>query len=438
MAFEGLTEKLQHIFSKLTNRGKLTEVEVKAAMREIKLVLLEADVNFKVVKSFIQDITDRAVGEEVLKSLTPGQQVVKIVRDELVKILGEKTVGVNFASNPPTIIMMCGLQGSGKTTMCGKLAKMWGKTGKSVMLAALDIYRPAAIKQLEVVAGNAGAAFFERGQQDPVLTAKQALAEAHKKLSDVLIFDTAGRLHIDSDMMEELKRIDAEVKPHEKLLVVDAMTGQDAVNAATAFNESLELDGIILTKLDGDTRGGAAISVKAVTGKPIKFAGIGEKLDDIEVFHPDRMAGRILGMGDVLTLIEKAEQNFEEEKVAALEKKLRKAEFTLEDFLEQMEQIKHMGNLGDMLSMLPGGNKFSGFQPDEKQMARTEAIIKSMTPGERRNPAVIGGSRKKRISKGSGTQVQDVNRLLSQFEQMTKLMKTMSKRGKGGMMRMPF
>ncbi len=438
MAFEGLAEKLQHVFSKITNRGKLTEVEVKAAMREVKLVLLEADVNFKVVKSFIQNVSDRAVGEEVLKSLTPGQQVIKIVRDELVKTLGEKHVGVNFASNPPTIIMMCGLQGSGKTTMCGKLAKMWGKTGKSVMLAALDIYRPAAIKQLEIVAGNSGAAFFERGQQDPVTTAKQALAEAQKKLIDILILDTAGRLHIDREMMEELKRVDAAVKPHEKLLVVDAMTGQDAVNAASAFNESLELGGVILTKLDGDTRGGAAISVKAVTGKPIKFAGTGEKLGDIEAFHPDRMAGRILGMGDVMTLIEKAEQSFEADKVAALEKKLRKAEFTLEDFLEQMGQIKNMGGLGDMLSMIPGGSKLAGAQIDEKQMARTEAIIKSMTPGERRNPSIIGGSRKKRIARGSGTQVQDINRLLSQFEQMTKLMKSMGKRGKGGMMRLPF
>lgn len=438
MAFEGLSEKLQHVFSKITSRGKLTEVDVKAAMREVKLVLLEADVNFKVVKSFIQNVTDRAVGEEVLKSLTPGQQVIKIVRDELVKTLGEKHVGVNFASNPPTVIMMCGLQGSGKTTMCGKLAKMWGKTGKSVMLAALDIYRPAAIKQLEIVAGNSGAMFFERGQQDPVVTAKQALAEAQKKLVDILILDTAGRLHIDSGMMEELKRVDAAIKPHEKLLVVDAMTGQDAVNAATAFNESLELDGVVLTKLDGDTRGGAAISVKAVTGKPIKFAGVGEKLEDIEAFHPDRMAGRILGMGDVLSLIEKAEQSFEVDKAAALEKKLRKAEFTLEDFLDQMGQIKKMGNLGDMLSMLPGGNKLAGAQVDEKQMARTEAIIQSMTPAERRNPSIIGGSRKKRIARGSGTQVQDINRLLAQFEQMTKLVKSMTKRGRGGMMKMPF
>lgn len=438
MAFEGLSEKLQHVFSKLTNRGKLTEVEVKAAMREVKLVLLEADVNFKVVKSFIQNVTEKAVGEEVLKSLTPGQQVIKIVRDEMVSTLGEKHAAVNFSSNPPTVIMMCGLQGSGKTTMCGKLAKMWGKAGKSVMLAALDIYRPAAIKQLEIVAGNAGALFFEKGQQDPVITAKQALAEAQKKLVDILILDTAGRLHIDSDMMEELRRVAAAIKPHEKLLVIDAMTGQDAVNAASAFNESLELDGIVITKLDGDTRGGAAISVKAVTGKPIKFAGIGEKLEDIEVFHPDRMAGRILGMGDVLTLIEKAEQNFDADKAAALEKKLRKAEFTLEDFLEQMGQIKNMGNLGDMMSMLPGGNKLSGLQVDEKQMARTEAIIQSMTPQERRNPNIIGGSRKKRIARGSGTQVQDINRLLSQFEQMTKLIKSMTKRGRGGMMRMPF
>ena len=437
MAFEGLAQKLQHVFSKLTNRGKLTELDIKTAMREVKLVLLEADVNFKVVKSFIKSVTERANGEEVLKSLTPGQQVIKIVRDEMVNILGEKHVEVNFSSNPPTIVMVCGLQGAGKTTMCGKLAKMWGKNGKSVMLAALDIYRPAAIKQLEIVADKAGAAFFEKGQQDPVKTAKQAVAEAQKKLVDILILDTAGRLHIDEEMMDEVRRVAGAVKPHEKLLVVDAMTGQDAVNAASAFNESLALDGVVLTKLDGDTRGGAAISVKAVTGKPIKFAGIGEKLEDIEVFHPDRMAGRILGMGDVLTLIEKAEQTFEADKAAELEKKLRKAEFTLEDFLEQMDQIKNMGNLGDMLAMMPGGNKLSGMQLDEKQMARTEAIIKSMTRDERRRPAIIGGSRRKRIANGSGTKVQDVNKLLNQFEQMKKMMKSMTKRGRAGM-RMPF
>lgn len=439
MAFEGLAEKLQHIFSKITNRGKLTELEVKAALKEVKLVLLEADVNFKVVKGLIDRISERAVGQDVLTSLTPGQQVIKIVRDELVSTLGEKSEPVHFAANPPTIVMMCGLQGAGKTTMCGKLAAMWKKSGRSVMLAALDIYRPAAIQQLGIVAEKAGAMFFERGQQDPVKTAKQAVAEAEKKLVDVLILDTAGRLHIDQEMMDEVKHIADAVKPHEKLLVVDAMTGQDAVNAAAAFNEKLALDGVVLSKLDGDARGGAAISVRAVTGKPIKFAGIGEKLTDVEVFHPDRMASRILGMGDVLSLIEKAEQNFEADKAAALEKKLRKAEFTLEDFLDQMAEIKKMGNLGDMLSMLPGGNKLSGMQLDEKQMAHTEAIIKSMTLEERRRPQIIGGSRKKRIAAGSGTKVQDVNRLLNQFEQMTKMMKGMSgKRLKKGMHGMPF
>lgn len=439
MAFEGLAEKLNHIFSKITNRGKLTELEVKAALKEIKLVLLEADVNFKVVKGLIDRISERAVGQEVLSSLTPGQQVIKIVRDELVLTLGEKTEPVHFAANPPTIVMMCGLQGAGKTTMCGKLAAMWRKGGRSVMLAALDIYRPAAIQQLGIVAEKAGALFFERGTQDPVKTAKQAVAEAEKKLVDVLILDTAGRLHIDEEMMDEVRCIADAVKPHEKLLVVDAMTGQDAVNAASAFNDKLALDGVVLSKLDGDARGGAAISVRAVTGKPIKFAGVGEKLTDVEVFHPDRMAQRILGMGDVLSLIEKAEQNFQAEKAEALEKKLRKAEFTLEDFLDQMGEIKKMGNLGDMLSMLPGGNKLSGLQLDEKQMAHTEAIIKSMTPEERRRPQIIGGSRKKRIASGSGTKVQDVNRLLNQFEQMTKLMKGMSgKRGKRGLFGMPF
>ena len=439
MAFEGLAEKLQHVFSKLTSRGKLTEVEVKAAMREVKLVLLEADVNFKVVKGFVQRVTERSIGEEVLTSLTPGQQVIKIVRDELVAELGEKHEGVRFAANPPTVVMMCGLQGAGKTTMCGKLAKLWKKDGKSVMLAALDIHRPAAIRQLEVVAEKAGAAFFEKGTQDPAKTAQQALAEAKKKLIDVLILDTAGRLHIDAEMMDEASRIAAAVNPHEKLLVVDAMTGQDAVNAAAAFNERLTLDGIVLTKLDGDTRGGAAISARAVTGKPIKYAGVGEKMEDVEAFHPDRMAGRILGMGDVLSLIEKAEQSFEMGKAEELEKKLKKAEFTLEDFLDQMAQIKKMGGVGDMLAMLPGGSKLSGMELDEKQMARTEAIIKSMTPEERRRPIIIGGSRKKRIAAGSGTKVQDVNRLLGQFEQMTKMLKSMSgKRGRKGMLGMPF
>ncbi len=438
MAFEGLSQKLQHVFSKLTNRGKLTELEVKEAMREVKLALLEADVNFKVVKGFVASVTERAIGEGVLTSLTPGQQVIKIVRDELVHTLGDKNEGVKTSSEPPTVIMMCGLQGAGKTTMCGKLAKMWIKQGKKVMLVALDIYRPAAIDQLGRVAQQAGAEFFEKGQQDVVKTAQQALKLAQSKLMDYVILDTAGRLHIDSDMMEELIRVDEKINPDEKLLVVDAMTGQDAVNAATAFNESLELDGVVLTKLDGDTRGGAAISVKAVTGKPIKFAGIGEKLDDVEVFHPDRMAGRILGMGDMLTLIEKAEQSFETQKAEELERKIRKAQFTLEDFLEQMDQLKNMGGIEEMLAMMPGSNKLSGMQLDEKQMARTEAIIKSMTPQERRTPNIIGGSRKKRIANGSGTKVQDVNKLLSQFEQMKKMMKNMTKRGRKGMMNMPF
>ncbi len=438
MAFEGLSQKLQHVFSKLTNRGKLTELEVKEAMREVKLALLEADVNFKVVKSFVASVTERAIGEGVLTSLTPGQQVVKIVRDELVHILGDKNEDVKTSSEPPTVIMMCGLQGAGKTTMCGKLAKMWIKQGKKVMVVALDIYRPAAIDQLGRVAQQAGAEFFEKGQQDVIKTAQQAMKLAQSKLMDYVILDTAGRLHIDSDMMDELIRVAEKIKPDEKLLVVDAMTGQDAVNAATAFNESLELDGVVLTKLDGDTRGGAAISVKAVTGKPIKFAGIGEKLDDVEVFHPDRMAGRILGMGDMLTLIEKAEQNFETEKAEELERKIRKAQFTLEDFLEQMDQLKNMGGIEEMLSMMPGGSKLSGMQLDEKQMGRTEAIIKSMTPQERRAPNIIGGSRKKRIAKGSGTKVQDVNKLLSQFEQMKKMMKNMTKRGRKGMTNLPF
>ena len=438
MAFEGLSQKLQHVFSKITNRGKLTELEVKEAMREVKLALLEADVNFKVVKSFVAAVTERAIGEGVLTSLTPGQQVIKIVRDELVHTLGDKNEGIKTSPEPPTVVMMCGLQGAGKTTMCAKLAKMWIKQGKKVMLVALDIYRPAAIDQLGRVALQAGAEFFEKGQQDVVKTAQQALKLAQSKLMDYVILDTAGRLHINAEMMDELIRVAEKIKPDEKLLVVDAMTGQDAVNAATAFNESLELDGVILTKLDGDTRGGAAISVKAVTGKPIKFAGTGEKLDDVEVFHPDRIAGRILGMGDMLTLIEKAEQNFEAEKAEELERKIKKAQFTLEDFLEQMDQLKNMGGIEEMLAMMPGGNKLSGMQLDEKQMARTEAIIKSMTPQERRAPNIIGGSRKKRIARGSGTKVQDVNRLLSQFEQMKKMMKNMTKRGRKGMMNMPF
>lgn len=439
MAFESISEKLQHIFSKLKNKGKLTELEVKAAMRELRLVLLEADVNFKVVKAFVERVTQRAVGEDVLNSLTPAQQVIKIVRDELKKELGETHSSVRFAANPPTVVMMCGLQGAGKTTMCGKLAKLWKKAGRSVMLAALDIHRPAAIKQLEVVANNAGAAFFEKGTQDPAKTARQAVEEALKKIIDVVILDTAGRLHIDEQMMQEATKIANAAQPDEILLVVDAMSGQDAVNAALAFNERLELNGVILTKLDGDTRGGAAISVVTVTGKPIKFVGVGEKLDDVQVFHPDRMADRILGMGDVMSIIEKAEQSIDAQKAAEMEKKLKRAEFTLDDFLDQMAQIKKMGGIADMLSLLPGGSRLKGIEPDEKHMAHTEAIIKSMTAAERNKPSIIGGSRKKRIAAGSGTKVQDVNKLLSQYEQMQKMIKSMSgKNARRGKIGLPF
>lgn len=438
MAFEGLAEKLQNIFKKLTGRGKLNEQDVKAAMREVKLVLLEADVNFKVVKDFINAVTEKAVGEEILKSLTPGQHVIKIVNEQMTELLGGKHKGIQFAQDPPTVVMMCGLQGAGKTTMCGKLAMSLKKQGKTCMLAACDIYRPAAIKQLQIVAQNAGVPFFEMGQVKPTVIAREAIKEAGKKLIDVVLLDTAGRLHIDEDMMAELEQVKKEARPNETLLVVDSMTGQDAVNAASTFNDRIGIDGIILTKLDGDTRGGAALSVKAVTGKPVKFAGIGEKLSDIEAFHPDRMASRILGMGDVLTLIEKAEGAFEAEKAAKLEKKLRTEQFTLEDFLEQMEQIKNMGSLGDILSMLPGGSKLSGLDVDEKQMAHTEAIIKSMTRQERIDPGIINGSRRKRIAAGSGTKIQDVNRLLNQFEQMKKMIKQFSgKHGRRGMFNLP-
>jgi len=439
MAFEGLTEKLQHVFKRITARGKLTPLDVKEAMREVKLALLEADVNFKVVKNFIREVSEKASGESVLNSLTPGQQVIKIVRDEMTALLGGEIARVAFAPKPPTMVMMCGLQGTGKTTMCAKLAKLWKKQGKSPLLAACDVYRPAAIRQLGVVGEQAGVDVFEMGQADPVKIAKQALKTAEKNANDVVIFDTAGRLHIDEQMMDELQRIGTAVKPHEILLVVDAMTGQDAVNAAEAFDERMQLTGVILTKLDGDTRGGAALSVKAVTGKPVKFAGTGEKLDDIEPFYPDRMASRILGMGDMMTLIEKAEDAFEAEKTKKLEKKIRSDKLTLEDFLDQMEQLKNMGPIGDMLSMLPGGNKLSGMSLDEKQIERTEAIIKSMTIEERRDPHIVNGSRRRRIAKGSGVKIQDVNRLLTQFEQMKKMMKQFSgKRGKKGMMNLPF
>lgn len=441
MAFEGLAEKLQHVFDKLTRRGKLSEADIKAAMREVKLALLEADVNFLVVKKFVKAVSEKAVGSEVLESLTPGQQVIKIVRDELVSLLGGQISEVKFASAPPTVILMAGLQGAGKTTMCGKLGLHFKKMGKKPMLVACDIYRPAAIDQLKVVGGQAEVPVFEMGQKNPSKIYKEALKECKNKGCDVLIVDTAGRLHIDEQMMAELTELRQTANPAEVLLVIDAMTGQDAVNAAKAFNEQVELTGVILTKTDGDTRGGAALSVKDVTGKPIKFVGTGEKLTDLEPFYPDRMASRILGMGDVMSLIEKAEQNFDEKQARELEQKIRSQKLNLNDFLEQMRQISKMGSMEDILGMLPGGSKLAGASIDEKQLKRTEAIITSMTNAEREEPSIINGSRRKRIAAGSGTSVQDVNRLLNQFEQMKKMMKMMTGKGKKrrkGMMGLPF
>ena len=442
MAFEGLSGKLQNIFKKLTGRGKLNEKDVQEAMREVKLALLEADVNFLVVKQFIKDVTVRAVGQEVLESLTPGQQVIKIVNEEMTRLMGGTNAKLEYGSVTPSVILMAGLQGAGKTTMCGKLAAYIKKNhAKSPRLVACDIYRPAAIKQLQVVGEKISIPVFERGQSDPARTAQEAIDYARRNFHDVVILDTAGRLHIDADMMQELVRVKNVAKPAEILLVVDAMTGQDAVNVAKTFNETLELSGVILTKLDGDTRGGAALSVRSVTGKPIKFSGIGEKLTDIEPFHPDRMASRILGMGDVLSLIEKAQANFDEKKAVELAEKLRKDAFTLEDFLEQFRQMKSMGSIQDILGMMPGldASKLGNVEVDEKQMARMEAIILSMTKAERANPDILNFSRRKRIARGSGTTLQDVNRLLNQFEATRKMMKQFSgARGKKGRMRMPF
>ena len=444
MAFEGLTEKLQSAFKKLTGKGKLNEKDVKEAMREVKLALLEADVNFIVVKNLIKKITERAVGSEILGSLTPGQQVIKIVNEELTALMGGSHSKVVMASKPPTVLMLVGLQGAGKTTHAGKLANYFRKQGKNPLLVACDIYRPAAIKQLQVVGEKVNTPVFERGQSDPVQIAREALNYAIEHHNDIVLMDTAGRLHIDEELMNELKTIKAEIKPHEILLIVDAMTGQDAVNAAKSFNEQLGIDGLILTKLDGDTRGGAALSAKAVTGKPIKFAGIGEKLDDLEVFHPDRMANRILGMGDVLTIIEKAQANLDLKKAQEMEKKLRTQTFTLDDYLEQLEQVKNMGSMQDILSMIPGMNskKLSGIQLDEKQIPRTQAIIQSMTPKERTNPSIINASRRKRIAAGSGTRIQDVNQLLKSYEELKRMMKQMTDmtKGKGrkGKFKLPF
>lgn len=436
MVFESLSEKLQAAFKGLTGRGKLTEKDVKEAMRTVKLALLEADVNFKIVKDFVQTVTDRAIGEEVLNSLTPGQQVIKIVNEELTKLMGEKNVKLTVSPQLPTVYMLVGLQGAGKTTTAGKLGGILRKQGKKPLLVACDIYRPAAIKQLQVVGNNLSIPVFAMGDQvSPVEIAKKGIEEAKRLFLDTVIIDTAGRLHIDEVLMAELQDIKNAINPQEILLVVDSMTGQDAVNVATHFSENLALDGVILTKLDGDTRGGAALSVRAITGKPIKFACVGEKLNEIEEFHPDRMAGRILGMGDVLSLIEKATEHIDEEKAMKMADKLQKAEFDLEDFLDQLQQMKKMGPLQDLLKMIPGMDKkmLQDVNVDEKQMVRTEAIIQSMTIKERRKPSILNASRRRRIAAGSGTTVADVNRLIKQFEDMQKMMKQFGKMGKGGM-----
>lgn len=423
MAFEGLSEKLNGVFKKLKSRGTLNESDVREAMREVRLALLEADVSYKVVKDFVAKVTERAVGEEVLKSLTPAQQVIKIVNDELCSLMGNANERVNIPSKPPCVIMMCGLQGSGKTTHSAKLAKYFKEQGHRPILAACDIYRPAAINQLMVVGEKAGVSVFEMGQINPVTIAKKAVAHAKDYGNDIVILDTAGRLHIDETLMNELKDIKAETNPSEIMLVVDAMTGQDAVNVAKAFDEALGIDSVLMSKLDSDTRGGAALSVLAVTGKPIKFVGMGEKLDDFEQFHPERMASRILGMGDVLTLIEKAQNVIDEKEAKKLTEKLQKNKFDMNDLLEQLRQLRKMGSVKQMLSMLPGASKLGDVEVDERQFLRVEAIITSMTDGERAKPSVINPSRKRRIAAGSGTKVEDVNRLLKQFEQMQKMMK---------------
>ena len=433
MAFEGLSDKLAAVFKRLKSKGKLSESDVKLAMREVRLALLEADVNYKVVKDFVSKVSERCVGAEVLESLTPAQQVIKIVNEELCGLMGNGNARIHFPSKPPCSVMMCGHQGRGKTTHSAKLAKYYKKEGYRPLLVACDVYRPAAIQQLKVVGEQAGVSVFEQGQIDPVKIAENAIKHAKDHGNDLVILDTAGRLHIDEELMNELKRVKASVDPTEILLVVDAMTGQDAVNVASSFDEALGIDGVILTKLDGDTRGGAALSVLAVTGKPVKFAGMGEKLDDIEPFHPDRMASRILGMGDVLTLIEKAQTQVDEKEAMKMAQKIKDNSFDMNDLLEQMRQIKKMGPLKQIMSMLPGvGNQLKDVDVDDKQLYRIEAIITSMTVKEREKPAIINPSRKRRIAAGSGTKVEDVNRLLKQFEQMQKMMKMMGgKNGKG-------
>ena len=427
MAFEGLSSRLQEITRKLKGKARITENDLKEVLREVKLALLEADVNYKIVKEFIKVIEEKSLGQDVLKSLTPGQQVVKIVKDELITLLGGEESKINFTPNPPTVIMLVGLQGSGKTTTCGKLANIIRKQGKKPLLVACDVYRPAAIKQLEVVGKQLDIPVYTNEQtKDVNVIAKQAISVAYSKLNDVVIIDTAGRLQIDEVLMQELKDLKKNAKPHEILLVVDSMTGQDAVNIADKFNQDLGIDGIVLTKLDGDTRGGAALSVKKITGRPIKYIATGEKLSDIEVFHPERMASRILGMGDVLSIIEKAEETFDLEEAEKLEKKLKKQKFDLEDYLTQLRQIKKMGSFSSILKMIPGMNKIKDANIDEKEFGKIEAIICSMTKEERQNPKILNGSRRLRIAKGSGTTVQAINKFMQSFEMTQKMMKEMT------------
>ena len=433
MAFEGLSSRLQEITRKLRGKARITESDLKEMLREVKLALLEADVNYKIVKEFISTIQEKALGQDVMKSLTPGQQVVKIVKDELVELLGGTESKVQFTPNPPTIIMLIGLQGSGKTTTAGKLANLFRKQGKKPLLVACDIYRPAAIKQLQVVGAQLNIPVFSNEQsKDVVHIAKQAVSVAMSKLNDVIILDTAGRLQIDEELMNELKNLKASIKPHEILLVVDSMTGQDAVNVAKSFNDEVGIDGVVLTKLDGDTRGGAALSVKKITGKPIKFAATGEKLSDIEVFHPDRMAQRILGMGDILSVIEKAEESFDLEQAEKLEKQMRKKELDLDDYLTQLRQVKKMGSFSSLLKLIPGMNQIKDLKVDDKEFVKIEAMICSMTKQEKRNVKLLNGSRRLRIAKGSGTTVQDVNKFIKSFEMTQKMMKQL-KQNKGGM-----
>ncbi len=435
MAFEGLTEKISATFKKLRGKGRIKEADVKEAMREIRMALLEADVSYKVAKDFIKTVSERCVGTDVLESLTPAQMIIKIVNEELTRLMGSDAKHITVNPNGPTVVMLVGLQGAGKTTNGSKLAGLMKRQGKNPLLVACDIYRPAAITQLKVCGEKLGIPVFEKGQQNPVAIAKEAVLYARQHGHDMVFLDTAGRLHVDEQLMEELKNIKSTVNPSEIMLVVDAMTGQDAVNAAQSFNEWLDIDSVMLSKLDGDARGGAALSVRAITGKPIKFAGIGEKLEDIEQFHPDRMASRILGMGDVLSLIEKAEKAYDEKQAAKLEEKLRSNRFTLQDYYEQLVQLKSMGSMEELLSQLPGGANLKGVKVDEKQMARTEAIILSMTPKERETPHIIAASRKKRIAAGAGVKVEDVNRMLKGFEQMQKMIKQFSGPGMGKKMK---